>query len=390
MMRFGITRRNLVLAGSAALLAGCQVVPKAGPGPASQAPASVPSPEPSATALPTDETRHRVALLVPMTGANAAVGQSLSNATTMALLDTNAENIRITTYDTGTGASSAAAKAIADGNKLILGPLMGDNVADVRAVASPQNVPIITFSNDTSIAGADVFVLGHVPEQSIARSVSYARQRGSSNFAAIVPDGEYGRRAEAALRTSLGSFGGSLVGVERYARGNTSITSASSRLRARGGFDTVLVADGAKLSIQAAGALRDGGATNLTVLGTELLSGEGSISRSAAMTGTLFSAVSDNRFKRFSESYSTRFGSNPYRISTLGYDAVLLTLRMTRDWKIGKDFPARRLREESGFVGIDGPFRFRRNGIAERALEVREVRPGGLAIVSPAPSSFND
>jgi hypothetical protein len=38
--------------------------------------------------LPTDTARHRVALLVPLSGENAAVGRSIANATTMALLDT--------------------------------------------------------------------------------------------------------------------------------------------------------------------------------------------------------------------------------------------------------------------------------------------------------------
>ena len=34
--------------------------------------------------------------------------------------------------------------------------------------------------------------------QSIARTVRYARGKGAERFAAIVPEGEYGRRAEAA------------------------------------------------------------------------------------------------------------------------------------------------------------------------------------------------
>ena len=139
-------------------------------------------PEPSATALPTDDTRHRVALLVPMTGYNGAVGKSIANATTMALLDTNAANLRITTYDTATGTRSAAARAIADGNKLILGPLMATMSRRCYAEARPADVPLISFSNDVSVAAADVFVMGHVPGQSITRTVDYARQQGRSQL----------------------------------------------------------------------------------------------------------------------------------------------------------------------------------------------------------------
>ncbi|WP_174242854.1 penicillin-binding protein activator, partial [Escherichia coli] len=83
--------------------------------------------------LPADQQRHRVALLVPMTGSAANAGQSIANATTMALLDTNASNLRITTYDTALSAREAARKAVTDGNRLILGPLMGGDIALVLA-----------------------------------------------------------------------------------------------------------------------------------------------------------------------------------------------------------------------------------------------------------------
>ena len=387
MKRFRIDRRMLVLAGASALLAGCSVIPK-GAG-TSTGPAPTPTPEPSSTALPDDETRHRIALLVPLSGSNAAVGESISNATTMALLDTNADNLRITTYDTASGARNAAARAIADGNKLILGPLLGSNVGVVLAEARPADVPLISFSNDTSVAGPDVFVMGQMPEQSIDRTVRYARARGASNFAAIIPDGEYGRRAEAALRASVGSAGGSVVASERYDRGNTSIMSAAQRLKAKGGYDTVLIPDGARLAATGAAELKSGGSTT-RIVGTELWSGESSVANSVALRGALFSAVSDGRYRRFNDSYRSRFGSQPYRISTLGYDAVLLALNIARDWRVGRDFPVGKLRDSGGFLGLDGPFRFARSGVVERAMEVREVRNGEVAVVDAAPSRFDD
>ena len=385
-LRGGLNRRNLAIGGAAALLAGCQVIPKTET--VSTGPEPVATPSPTPTALPTDATRHRVALLVPLGGEAANVGQALANATTMALLDTNAENIRITTYDTSRGATAAARQAIADGNKLILGPLLADNVSAVQAVARPASVPAISFSNDASVASADVFVMGHVPEQSVRRSVQYARNNGSNNFSALLPEGDYGQKAYNALQNSLRDFGGNLVAFERYARGNTSIVGAAQRLRQRGGYDTVLIADGARLSIQAAGEIKAGGASSTRILGTELWSGEATLTRSSNVEGALFASVSDARFKRFADSYEARFGSRPFRIATLGYDAVLLTLRVARDWRVGSDFPERQLFDRGGFLGVDGPFRFGRDGVAERALEVRQVRDGQVIAVDAAPSSF--
>ena len=202
--------KRLVTVGLLALgLAACKVIPDDGRPPIVQ-----PTPQPTETpddVLPTDDGRHRIALLVPLSGANGAVGQSIANATTMALLDTNAENLRITTYDTATGADSAAARAIRDGNKLILGPLLGTDVNAVVARARPADVPLIAFSNDTSVAARDVFVMGTMPEQSIVRTVDYAVARGARRFAALIPNAEYGRRAEAALADRVSGRGGVVV-----------------------------------------------------------------------------------------------------------------------------------------------------------------------------------
>lgn len=382
-----ITRRGIFVAGASALLGACAIIPK---GPTTNAPPPGPAAGPSgSTPLPADQTRQRVALLVPITGSNAAVGQSIANATTMALLDTNASNLRITTYNTANGASEAARRAIADGNGLILGPLMGDNVQAVRAIARPAHVPIISFSNDAKVAGNDVFVMGHIPEQSINRSVQYARAHGSRDFAVLAPDGEYGERAEAALMSAVRNYGGAVTDVERYSRSNTSVISAAQRMKTKGGFDSVLLADGTRISTLAANELKPKGAGPIQLIGTDLWSGEAAVTRAPSLNGAIFSAVSDGRYKRFTESYSARFGSNPYRIATLGYDAVLLTLRIARDWKPGRPFPATRLVDPGGFIGLDGAFRFRPSGLVQRALEVRQVRNGSVVVVDPAPTKFD-
>lgn len=378
-----IDRRKLVTIGAVALLAGCKVIPQGVP----QGPPPAPD-KPSANVLPTDQLRHRVALLVPLSGVNAAVGQSLANATTMALLDTNAANVRITTYDTSSGPSAAATRAVADGNKLILGPLMGDEVAAVAKVARPARVPIISFSNDINAASPGTFVMGSVPAQSIARTVRYARAHGVNRFAALIPDGEYGGRVAAAFKTAVVESGGVMVGVETYARGNTSVISAARRLRTGAGFDAVLIADGGRIATQAAPALKSG-KTPVRLLGTELWSGDAAVIGSPALAGAWFSAVADSRFQQFSESYKARFGSQPYRISTLGYDGVLLTLRIAREWKPGTFFPTGRLADRGGFLGLDGPFRFN-DGIVQRAFEVNEVRARGVTVVSPALTRFQD
>lgn len=374
-------RRKFVAVAAMALLAACKVVPS-GP------PVTVPVPDRPISNLPTDTERHRIALIVPMSGANASVGQSIANAATMAVLDTNAENLRITTYDSSAGIEAAASRAIADGNKLILGPLLGEHTPIVAKHAAPARVPIISFSNDNTVATRNVYIMGNVPEQALRRTVTFARSRGANRFGALIPGGEYGRRASAELMAAVRDNGGVVGAIETYNRSAGSVAAAAKQLNTRGPLDAVLIADGGRIAAQAAPLVKSGSSTT-RILGTELWSGESVIASTPALRGAWFSAVSDGRFRQFSGSYRGRFGAAPNRLATLGYDAVLLTLRIARDWRPGTTFPTSRLADPGGFVGLDGPFRFR-NGVIERAFEVREVRAGGVTVVSPAPEKFAD
>lgn len=377
---------KLLIVGGIALLAGCKMMPK---GPVAPTPPP-PAEEPATGLLPSDRERHRVALLLPLSGANAGVGQSIANATTMALLDTNSQNLRITTYDTVTGAQSAAARALADGNKLILGPLLSEDVAGVVSVARPAGVPMISYSNDSRVAAADVFVLGQSPGQAVYRVVSFARSRGIDKFGALIPTGEYGQRSSAALLAASREIAATVTATETYDRGNTSVTSAARRLKDKGGYGAVLIADGARIATRAAPLLKAVGAASPRLLGTELWSGDPAILAAPSLRGAWFAAVPDTRFRQFANSYQTRFGRPPHRLATLGYDSVLLVIRVAREWKPGTRFPTDRLSKRDGFLGLDGPFRFGRDGVAERAFEVREVGNGSFTVVSPAPSQFGN
>jgi branched-chain amino acid transport system substrate-binding protein len=382
-----MSRRGLIAMAAIALLSGCKVIPKAGP---AQLPPPVVVEAPSDKVLPTDTQRHRVALLVPLSGPNAAVGQSIANAASMALLDTNAVNLRITNYDTTFGAAAATNKAIADGNRLILGPLLSEDITAVASAARAAKVPVVSFSNDQKAAARDVFIMGSLPAQSIARTIAYARAAGSSRFAALVPSGDYGQISSTALLTEVRAQGGTVVAMETFDRTSGSVAGAVRRLRAKGGFDAVLIADGGRIAAQAGPLLKAGAAPLPRILGTELWSGESAVATAPALRGAWFSAVSDTRYSQFAASYRSRFGAAPYRVATLGYDGVLLTLRVARDWKPGTNFPIARLIDSGGFLGLDGPFRFDSDGLIERAFEVREVRASGVTVVSPAPARFRD
>lgn len=365
----------LGIVGTALALAGCQTGPR---GPIETGP---PEPPPIPGAV-----FNKVAVIVPLTGPDGPVGTSISNAANLALLDTGEKSLRITVYNSAGpgGAAAAAQRAIAEGNRLILGPLLAEDVRAAAPIARPASVPVIAFSNDEGVAGDGVYIMGFTPDQSISRIVAFSRQRGTNSFGALIPTGLYGQRATQALLGAVRKSGGRVAAMETYDRSKASITAAARRLNAKGAFDAVLIGDSSRMAALGAPAIKVGPRR----LGTELWGTDRTIGTNASLRGGWFAAAPDAQFDKLVTRYRSRYGKTPYRLASLGYDAVLLAVRSARDWPIGRQFPAKSLIASDGFAGVDGNFRFGRDGIAERLLEVRQVTPAGTTVVSPAATAF--
>ena len=193
-------RRAFIVGATASILAltACQTGPRQPFEPV------VPEPPPTGLAY------NGIAVIVPLTGPDGPIGTSISNAAKLALVDTKEQTLRITVYNSAApgGAAAAAAKAIAEGNRLILGPLLAEDVRAAARVAQRSNVPVIAFSNDEGVAGNGVYILGLTPDQSISRVVAHAQSKGMKSFGALVPTGLYGHRAAQSLLTSVEKYRG--------------------------------------------------------------------------------------------------------------------------------------------------------------------------------------
>ena len=151
-----------------------------------------PSPMPTATTAAEQFGRGpvRVALLQPLSGnaALAQLGKALANASKLAIqfIEANpniGENITISLRDTGdsaAGATSAANAAIAEGAKLILGPVTAEQVSAAGTVARAAGVPVIGFANNGQVAGQGVYVLNVLPETEMKRALTWLMSQGDA------------------------------------------------------------------------------------------------------------------------------------------------------------------------------------------------------------------
>ncbi|MCG8512446.1 MAG: penicillin-binding protein activator [Rhodospirillales bacterium] len=370
----------------------------------------------------------RIALLLPLTGAQSKIGQSLLNAAQLALFDFADDDFELLIHDTkGTeeGAAEAMALAIGDGASLVLGPLLAPSVRAVTPAARAAGIPVLAFSSDRSVAGDGVFTMGFFPEAEVNRVVAYARSRGVLRFAAIVPDDAYGARVVDALRASVEAANGLIARIQyyspytqdfsgvvkelaRYESRRGALLAQRKELEARGDelalralkrleglqtigelpFEALLVADGGK-RLQAIAAhlpFYDIDPARVRMLGTGQWDEPG-IGAEPALAGGWFAAPPPRARADFEIRYASVYGRKPPRLATLAYDATALSAVMARA-EGGPDFSVSALTVPSGFFGRDGIFRFGLDGAVERGLAIVEVEPKGFKVVDKAPDAF--
>jgi branched-chain amino acid transport system substrate-binding protein len=333
-----------------------------------------------------------VALLLPLTGSSAALGQAMLNAAQIALFDLADDRFELLTRDTqgsATGAASAAQSAIAAGAQLILGPLLAAEVEAVKPIAQAAHVPVIAFSTATQLAGGGTYLMGFTPNQEVARVTAYAHSQGHSRFAVLAPRSAYGELVADAVRDAVAGVGATLVRVEFY---DPSINdmAASVRQFANEGhdYDALFLAEGDGRLKALAPQLPyfNIDPSQVKLLGTGLWDEPG-LGVEPALDGGWYAAPSPAARAAFEQHYRAVYKTAPPRLATLGYDATALAAILARAPQ-GADFSDATLTNPNGFAGVDGIFRLRPDGLVQRGLGVLEVHRGAGTVIDPAPDSF--
>ena len=97
------------------------------------------------------------------------------------------------------------------------------------------------------------------------------------------------------------------------------MAAAARRLNAKGPIDAVLIGDfDPHGGCWRAPAIKAGPRR----LGTELWATDRAIGKTVALRGAWYAAAPDTHFDRLVTRYRARYGKTPYRLASLGYDAV--------------------------------------------------------------------
>jgi hypothetical protein len=341
----------------------------------------------------------QVALLVPggsPDSGDQVVARSLTQAAQLAASEVQGVQIDLRVYNTGADAGSAASSAVTaveEGAQIILGPVYADAANAAGSAVAASGVNVLSFSNNTDIAGGNVFVLGPTFQNSANRLVAQAVRSGRRNILIVhdrTPAGDLGKRA---IEAAIARNGASAAGAISYEFSQQGVISAvpSIAAAARNGGATAIF-----FTADTAGALplltqlvTEAGVSPATTkfIGLTRWDIPAATLSLPGVQGGWFALPDPGLASQFGARYTAAYGEVPPPIAGLAYDGIAAVAALARSGTAG-GLSAAGLTQGSGFAGVTGVFRLRPDGTNERGIAVAEIQNGQVVVIDPAPRSF--
>jgi ABC-type branched-subunit amino acid transport system substrate-binding protein len=354
-----------------------------------------------------------------LTGPRADIGQSLLQAAQLALQGGGPSLDVLDTGGTAAGAATAAQAAVTKGDSLILGPLTSSETASAAPIAHAAGIPVLAFTNDPSQSHPGVWPLGISPDQQIRRLVAAAQAQGKTQFAALLPESDFGQAMATALTRATEAAGLQSANVRMHSPGMASITASARDLadyadrrgpieakikaaRALGtpdgrreaqelaktpipptSFNVLLLADTGDALQEIAAILPyyDVDRSAVQIIGPALWADPSS--GSGAVSGAWYAAPDNSARSNLERDYAAKYGVPPPGLADLAYDAA--SVAKVAVGPRGSDVAI--LTQPGGFIGTDGWFMLQPDGQVKRGLAVFKVQRGGPEMIDPAPQS---
>ncbi|WP_380057860.1 penicillin-binding protein activator [Falsihalocynthiibacter sp. SS001] len=342
-----------------------------------------------------------VALLIPGESASAGdniIARSLENAARLAIADLDGVQIDLRVYNTAGQADRAAAvarTAVDDGAKIIIGPLYGQSANAAGVALSGTNVNILAFSNQPSIAGGNVFVLGNTFENTADRIVSYATQRGLRDVMIVHGADNVSEAAgRDALLRSASNYGANVTGVSSFEmsqQGVINAVPAIARDAQSSGAQAILFASGTEGALPLLTQLLPENGVSPSTTQFIGLTRWDIPSATLALPGVQngwFALPDPSLSSAYASRYQASFGEAPHPISGLAYDGIAAIGALVRGGN-SNALTKSALTQSSGFAGVNGAFRLLPDGTNQRGLAIAQIQQNQVIVIDPAPRSFS-
>ncbi len=297
----------------------------------------------------------RVGILLPLSGSQATAAASVRDGYLTGYYGESRRRPTLRFYDTGAGYRAAYARAAADGNDLLVGPLVKE---DVDAIFGDEaaDIPVLALNrgSTTPPSGSAAFSLS--PEDEGVSLAQALIDRGSRSVLLIAGGDDTQKRTADAARTALQRRGIHIAASLGYASQMTDALRAQAQSDAKP--DAVLMVLKGPQARTLAPQLAAAGLSGLLRLaGSQITSGTGKPDEDAALDGIVFPTETwliervPGLPSQSSAAAQSRTAKGPAaRLFAFGFDAWLLTGHLEQ---LALD-PNARIAGATGRLSLDG------------------------------------
>ena len=272
----------------------------------------------------------KVGVLLPLSGGQSAAAASVRDGFLAGYYGERRRRPELRFYDTAAGASAAYARAAAEGNDFVVGPLARDEVDAVFADETPS-VPLLALNRGsrTPPAGSAAFSLS--PEDEGISIAQYLIQRGAKQVLVIQGGDDAQRRIANAARTQLQQRGVRVTASLDYREDMAA--ALRQAVQAEGGVDMLLLSlKGSQARALVPQLAAAGLSATPRVATSQIVSGTGKPAEDAVLDGIVYPTESwgvrgvDGLPSQASAAARVDTAKGPAaRLFAFGYDAWLLT-----------------------------------------------------------------
>ena len=317
----------------------------------------------------------KIALFLPLSGAHKDMGESLLNAIEMGYYKNPSAHVTLFPLDTcstADGALKAAEKAAQMGINASIGPL---TAAETRAVQTVATWPILSLSNDRSVANGKTFIFGLIPDDQVSILAEHLKHNAAQRAVLMAPNGAYGDLVAHLFKSKFDLM------IVRYDLEDLENPSFIDEIKSQGLTNLIMVESNPTLA-RILGLLSSSGIKS-RIFGLDAWRSESSILEDDAMQGAEFAGVTQDRFDNFATIYEKNYGQKPHAVSGLAYDAIRLCLAASG----GGSSIEKAILSPQGFLGVYGLFRLLESGLNERKIGIYKVtNRKAIQIVRPSES----
>lgn len=340
-----------------------------------------------------------VALLVPAGSGQAGdegLARSLENAARLAMADLQGVQIDLRVYRTAGNAQTAAnvaVEAVNDGAKIILGPVYAAAANAAGTAVAARGVNVLSFSNNTDIAGGNVFVLGHTFENTASRLVGYATSQGKRNFTIAFGRDTAERKGRDAIVASLARAGLTPAGETSYELSQNGVVQAVEEVTATAksaNADAIFMTSGTAgaLPILSQLIIENGVDRETTqLIGLQRWDIPPGARELPGLQGGWFALPSPALTAQFEDRYTQAYGEPPHPIAALAYDGIAAIGALASSGNADA-LTVAALTQPTGFAGVNGVFRLNADGTNQRGLAIATIIDRQVSVIDPAPRSF--